>query len=236
MAKQKFRTLVDTGADCCLLRGDIYNNIRSPATPLLPSGVILQNASGKHIPLLGKVSLKFEMGGQSLSQEFQVSNAIKTPVILGRDFITEKNLYIKLGENKCELNGQEIPLCDFDEITSIVRLTEPIEIPAQHVVSTYGEYHKHFDYSEGKPLLVQQTTSNFLANEPGLLLINGLVDGNKKRKVPLTFVNTTQRHFTLNKGNVVATVSHVGDAEINEIRADVDSYFNSEQTKNEKIY
>ena len=59
-----------------------------------------------------------------------------------------------------------------------------------------------------------------MANEPGLMVINGLCKPNNSRKVLLTFVNMTNRHFTLNKGNVVGKVQELQDAEINEIVAE----------------
>ena len=217
---QKFRALLDTGADVSLLRNDIFERIKDRKSELEPSNIILRNASGKNINVLGQTELQFHLGSESLSQKFCVSDQLKTPIILGRDFLCTYNVYIKLGEHKLEINGKTIPLVHFDDVTSLVRLAETIQIPPQYVCTTYGKYHNSFDVTGEVDLLVNQVETGFLAEEPGLLVMNGMGKTNHKRQVPLVFVNTTNRHFTLNKGNVVAKVEPLGDAEVHEITSD----------------
>ena len=122
---------------------------------------------------------------------------------------------------------------DYHDVTALVRLVEDVTIPPQHVVSCQAKYHKQFDTNNETDLLVRQSETSFLNDEPGLLIMNGLTNVNHRRRLPLTFVNTTNRHFTLQKGNVVATVERLGDAELSEIQAEVDYIVDSNKVVNE---
>ncbi len=231
---QNFRSLIDSGSDLCMVRSDIFNKInKGKNLSLKPSTKVLRNASGKIINVLGTVTINFELGSMTFKQTFYVSDKIKTAIILGRDFICDNNVYLKLGEGTCEINGKVIPLVDLDEITSLVRLAENVQIPPQHLVSCYAKYHSNFDIKPNSDLIVRQVETSFLSDEPGLLVMNSLVKANHRRRIPLTFVNTTQRTFTLNKGNVVASIEPLGEAELHEIVAD--TYQNGDKVLHESI-
>ena len=125
-------------------------------------------AFAKQINVLGNIKLPFTFGSEKVKQQFCVSDHIKTPIILGRDFICKYNIYLKIGEQKCEINGKEVSLTDHDEITSFIRLTDSIEIPPQHVFSCKGKYHKQFNIEDkNSDLMITQIDTGFMAEEPG---------------------------------------------------------------------
>ena len=217
---QPVRALLDTGADICLLRHDIFEKLKLDRQLLEQSKLTLKNASGKEIRVLGKITLTFDLAGEQLTQVFHVSDQIKTTVILGRDFLCDNNIVIRMGENTFELNGKSIPLAHINEVTGLIRLTENLQIPPQHACGCYGRYHKDFDHSPGSNLMVLQADSGFIVQEPGLMIMNGMTKSTPNRLVPLTIVNTTNKHFSLRKGNVVAKIEALHDVELQEVTMD----------------
>ncbi len=219
--KSRYRSLLDTGAECSLMRGDIYRQLKDNKTQLTTSPVTLRNASGKVIDTLGMATFTLKFGSEDLTQTFCISDHIKTSIILGQDFICKNNVYLKLGGNICEINGKQVPLIPQEEITSFVRMAESVQIPPQHVFTCYSKYHQNLEVKDNQNLELSQVTTGFLRDEPGLVVLNTIVQSNHLRRVPITFMNFTGRHYSLNKGNIIATVTELSrETELTEIIAE----------------
>ncbi len=95
---------------------------------------------------------------------------------------------------------------DYHEITALGPPGGKCYHSPQHVLSCQAKYHRHFDTTGETDLLVWQSETSFQNDEPELLIMNGLTNVNHRPSIHLTFVNTTHRHFTLDKGAVVARV------------------------------
>jgi hypothetical protein len=172
--------------------------------------------------LLGETNLKVKIGTQFLFQNFQICPEMKQPLILGTDFLYQNDVRIWLSRNQITVNNENIMLTDYETIVSLVRLTEDIEIPAQHVVSTFGKYNKNKYMPKDGNFVLQLTHVNtgFLEQEPGLAVCNSIANISSNRRVALTFVNMTQKYFCLKKGNVVAKLDVIPEASVSSINVD----------------
>ena len=69
--QQKFRSLVDTGAECSLMHRRVYDNLKNKPK-LLKKSVNLQSANGTQLQVDGCVNVHFRIGGTEVSQDFYV--------------------------------------------------------------------------------------------------------------------------------------------------------------------
>ncbi len=162
IGKSCYRSLLDTGAECSLMRGDIYHQHKDNTTQLTTSPVTLRNTSGKVIDTLCMATFTWKFGSEYLTQTFCISDHIKTSIILGQDFICENNVYLKLGENVCEINGKQVPLIPQEEIISFVCMAESVQIPPQQVFTCYGKYHWNLEVKDNQDIELSQVTTGFL--------------------------------------------------------------------------
>ena len=86
IGKQKFRSLVDTGAEVSLMHHRVYNGLKDKPK-LKPKKVYLQTAGSTPLTVLGCVDVTFRIGGTEVSQEFHVVSNLNRNLILGLDFM-----------------------------------------------------------------------------------------------------------------------------------------------------
>ena len=184
-----------------------------------PSRTILRTASGSTMNVLGRYWTNIVLGGRSLPQSFYVVSNLNASAILGRDFMYKHKVDLSLGRMTLTVaGGRPIKMCSWNEVNNIVRLVESVNIPPHHIVTTQGKYQKTQCFRNGTPLQWYQITGGFLDQEPGLVIVNGLSNAQENCKIPITIFNQTSKHFTLNRGNVVARIEQVeNEAEICEI-------------------
>ena len=213
-----FRALVDTGADVSLLSAKAFRMIsRGTDGPRLSEGrVLLQGASGVGIKVLGAVSVAIQMGSSCYEHEFHVVDSLTSTVILGWDFLTNHNASIRCSAEQAvlQIGGQELSLQDTEYINSLVRLRRNIYVPPRSTVIGKAKFKGQTQGIRKGNYMVSQVNSGFLSQEPGLMIMNGLVNIKDRATLPIAIVNSTNKAFRLKKGNVVARVYSLGEAKL----------------------
>ena len=83
---QKFRALIDSGADTCFMHSKIYNSLKG-VPKLSKKKACLQTVNGDPIKVHGSVSVKFQIGNEKLEHFFYVLPEMNCNIILGRDWL-----------------------------------------------------------------------------------------------------------------------------------------------------
>ena len=202
---QSARALLDTGADVSIISSNFFRKIAGNGR-LSNAKVKLRVASGAFLKILGCCQLNFKIQGKKYHQNFTVVENLSRDCILGRDFMVKNKCVIALGDGFCKLGDQKVPICELNQVRSIVRLTQDMEIPPYYLKTTFGKYHKKAGVCHNQNITWKQTEQGFLSNEPGLCILNGFGNASPSRRIPLTVVNQTSKWFRLKKGNVVAVI------------------------------
>ena len=176
------RALMDTGAEINLVKGQIYRDYLKEF-PLQMAHITVRGANGQSLHILGKLELEFYVGHEKVRALFYVCDDIRTSVILGQPWLIEYRDGINLGKNTCTINDKTVELTHYDEITSLVRLTESVEIAPRYLQTVYAKIHT-----------------------PGLEILKGICKSNSRRRIPITIVNSTGKPFTISKGCVITSV------------------------------
>ena len=107
IGKQKFRCLVDTGAECSLMHRRVYDNLKNKPK-LLKKNINLQSANGTQLKVDGCVNVQFRIGGTDLSQDFYVIRDLNRNLILGLDWLKQNNVRIYFDLRSLRINGKNI--------------------------------------------------------------------------------------------------------------------------------
>ena len=102
LRKKKLKALIDTGADPNIMpeRYVLKRQIKLYDTDL-------SSASGQKINVVGKATVKFEMGGVEFCEDFTVSDMIDE-MILGMRFISKHKSAILFDEEILKIDGHEL--------------------------------------------------------------------------------------------------------------------------------
>ena len=180
------------------------NRVKPRNTPIR-----LQVASGAFLRVKGESYVHFDISGRKYPHRCVVVDGLNRDIIIGRDFMKKYNVVLSMGSDTCQIGDMTISMLPYKQVNSIIRLSETIEVPPRHLMTTTGRYHRRAGLAHGSIITWQQAEHSFINNEPGLMVVNGVGRAGEGRRVPLTIVNKTGRHFRLKKGNVVAMVSSV---------------------------
>lgn len=82
ISKQKYRALVDSGAEKSLISRRVYNSISDPP-PLRHPNVSLESVTGGKVEIVGSIDLEFVVAGLRLHHEFYVCTNMGRNAILG---------------------------------------------------------------------------------------------------------------------------------------------------------
>ena len=94
--KQRFRALVDSGADISLMRRDVYDSLKNKPK-LIRQKINVQSVNSDPLAIHGYMFMKFTIGGTTLTQRFYVSRNMNRKIILGNDWLTENGHTTTLG-------------------------------------------------------------------------------------------------------------------------------------------
>ena len=83
---QKFRALIDSGADTCLMHAKVYNSIKG-LPKLSRNKVCLQTVNGDPINVNGCVNIKFQIGNEKLEHLFHILPEMNRNIILRHDWL-----------------------------------------------------------------------------------------------------------------------------------------------------
>ena len=140
--KQKFRTLVDTGAECSLMHRRIYDKLKNKPK-LQNRRVYLKTASSAPLKCDGYVNVQFCIGGTEMSKDFHVIRELNRNLILGLDWLKKNNVRIYMDLNCIRIEGKHYVNLEEDiHIETTVRMKRDCLIKPQTAVVYYGKLEK----------------------------------------------------------------------------------------------
>ena len=135
--KTRWRALVDTGADICIINDKMYRKIR-PKQGLRPISHLLQGAGGKQLAVRGITEIEFKLGTKMYKHKFYVIKNSTRNMILGLDFLQKHNARIYLDLERMRIDEEYIELYQDVHIGSIVGLADSVILPHKQEL-LYGE-------------------------------------------------------------------------------------------------
>ena len=211
IGKQKFRCLVDTGAECSLMHRRVYDNLKNKPK-LLKKNINLQSANGTQLNLDGCVNVQFRIGGTDLSQDFYVVRDLNRNLMLGLDWLKQNNVRIYFDLRSLRINGKTYVNLEEDiHVASTVRMKSTCVIKPNTACICYGKVRECPDLPTGQLYDISEIDRGFIANEPGLKVINTVSNLCKNRTVPLLIVNQTSKHFKIYRHGLLARLSPVNE-------------------------
>ena len=118
--KQKFRGLVDSGADISLIRRDVYDSLRRKLK-LIRQPTNVQSVNGDPLEIDGYIYSKFVIDGTTMTQQFYVSRNMNRKVILGNKWLTENGVRTYHDLRCLTVNCTYVQLQMDIHVTSIIR-------------------------------------------------------------------------------------------------------------------
>ena len=216
--KAKYRSLVDTGAEVCLIHFRVYQALVNP--PVLKKHFVnLQSVNGESLDVKGSVDLNVEIGGSKYIQKFYVVTNINRNVILGRDFLTTYGvrLYFDLG---CLRIGKSYVALEQDiHISSLERLAKRTRLKPQSVTISAGKTKMTHKKNSNELLEISHIEKGYLTQETGVMLGNTITSNKNHNKHPIYICNNTNKTITLRKGCVVGRADFVNSKDISSVNA-----------------
>ena len=168
IGKQRYRTLVDTGAECSLMHRRIYDQLKNKPK-LVNKKVCLQSANGSELRCNGSVTVQISIGGTDMSQEFYVIRDLNRNLILGLDWLKNNNVRLYFDLKCLRINGKHYVNLDEDiHIASTVRMKKTYLIKPQTAMICKGKVRENPDLPVGQDYEVSQIDKGFIVNQPGL--------------------------------------------------------------------
>ena len=129
---QKFRALIDSGADNGLMQRKVNNSLKG-VPKLSKKKACLQMMNGDPIKVHGSISIKFQTGSKKLECLFHVLPEMNHNIILGRDWLLRFGVR-EYSDMQCVKVGKSyIPLIEDIHINSVVCLASPVILKPQSV-------------------------------------------------------------------------------------------------------
>ena len=213
IGKQRYRSLVDSGAEVSLLHKRVYQSLKNPPK-LIKKKISLQSVNGISLEVLGCINLCFQMKGVTQNHVFYVVENMNRNIILGRDWLVQNGvrLYYDLG---CLRVGQVyVPLEEDIHIASILRLKSKTILKPQTVNMCLAKIKNNPDILKDTLFQVSQIETGYITSEPGLMVSNSVVKMDNSRQVPIMIVNNTDKTFNLKRGCILGKVESIQEVDI----------------------
>ncbi|MCG8078877.1 MAG: DDE-type integrase/transposase/recombinase [Candidatus Thiodiazotropha taylori] len=206
--KQKYRALVDTGAEVSLMHRRIYDNFK--VKPKLQNKkALLQSVNGETLQVDGAVEMSFEIGGLTMSHLFYVVRNMNRNLILGRDWLLKNGVRLYFDLGCIRVHQTYIPLQEDIHVSSVVRAHNKTKIKPQTAVICRCKVRDSPDLPVNKQYEISPIEIGFLSYEPGLMVSNSVCKLNGNRFIPVLVVNNTNKTFTIRKGCPLAKIEQV---------------------------
>ena len=218
LGKKKVYALVDSGADISLISREAFNQIaaKNKFEFSTKNCIPLQTASGQRVKNFGTVVLEVKMAGFNRMYKFQIIDGLKNQVLLGNDFLSDFGVQLDFAHKTLNIEGNVIPLrpqrLNCDVITSLVRTTNRVTIPAQSYVEMPGQINRA-QLVEKECTVQPLSNAPILGEEPGLCLVESVVKVAQNHRIPVVIVNTTGRDYTLPARSVIGIAEVIEDPE-----------------------
>lgn len=208
LGKNQYRSLIDSGADCCIINKRIYDKL-SNKPPLLHEEVGLNSVNGSSLVIHGYVNLPFQIGSSHLIYKFYVVSNINRNFILGRNWLHSYGVRLYYDNDCLRINNEYIPLVQDVHISSLVRTINKIKIKPQETMFFPARVKKSADLSESGLYQVLPVNHGFISHQPGLVVSHGICKANKSNKFSMAVTNSTNHTFVLRRGCIVGRVESV---------------------------
>lgn len=214
LGKQRFRALVDTGAEVSLMHRRVYDCLKVKPKFTFKR-VNLQTANGSSLKVDGGIKVTLNIGGTDLIQEFLVVQDLNRNVILGLDFMKEHRvrLYFDLKSMKIA-DKVYVNLEEDIHISSTVRMKHKVTLKPRTAKICLGKVRPSPDLPTNVTYEVTQIDKGFIVNEPGLQIINSVSKLNGRRNIHVLVVNNTDKHQTIYRHGLIAKINHVGEQNV----------------------
>ena len=207
IGKQRYRTFVDTGAECSLMHRRIYDQLKNKPR-LINKKVCLQSANGTELKCNGCITVQICIGGTEMSQDFYVIRDLNRNLILGLDWLKQNNVRIYFDLKCLRINGKHYVNLEEDiHIASTVRMKKTCLIKPQTAMICYGKVRENPDLPVGQSYEITQIDMGFLVNQPGLQII--VLTLAKDRSLPLLIVNNTNKFIKIYRHGLLAKISGI---------------------------
>ena len=211
---QKFRALIDSGADTCLMHAKVYNSIKG-LPKLSRNKVCLQTVNGDPIKVNGCVNIKFQIGNEKLEHLFHILPEMNHDIIPGCDWLLKFGVR-EYWDMQCIRVGKSyVPLVEDIHINSVVHLTSETLLKPQSVTCVMAKTKINDKTSLRKTLCpVYGGDKTSISTEPGLIITNAVVQVNKEQRFPLMITNSTNKMVKLKRGCVLAKIEPVDECNL----------------------
>ena len=216
--KQKFRALIDSGADTCLMHTKVYKSI--PGLPKLSKKcACLQTVNGDPIKVDGSVNIKFQIGNEKLEQVFHILPEMNRNIILGRDWLLKYGVREYWDLQCIKVGKSYIPLVEDIHINSVACLASQVILKPQSVTHVMAKTKINDKTSLRKSLRqVYATDKTGISNEPGLMLTNAVVEVSRNQRFPIEIINNTNKMFKLNRGCVIGKIEPIEECNLTSVQ------------------
>ena len=203
---QKFRALIDSRADTCLMHSKVYNSLKG-VPKLSKKKACLQMVKGDPIKVHGSVSIKFQIGNEKLEYLCHLLREMNNNIILGRDWLLKFGV-MEYWDIQCVNIGKSyISLVEGIHINSVVYLASQVIMKLQSVSCALAKMKIADKTSLRKNLCqVYGADKTGIRKEPGLMITNSVIKLSKNQRFSLMITNSTNKMIKLNRGCVVAKI------------------------------
>ena len=216
IGNQKYRCLVDTGAERTLLSRRIYNSLHKPP-PLRRPDINLESVTGNQLKIDGSFDLEFVIAGLKLHYTFYVVPNLGRNAIIGRDFLKYFNCRIYCDLDKLRINGRYVDLVEDAYLQSLIRLKRSIIVKPQSALFCFGKLSNKFPGAGCSQIEIAAIDRCFAANFPGIMLANTVTKLSKLQKIPILLINNTNKPVSLRKGSVVGRADPVDKLKVSSL-------------------
>lgn len=208
---QRYRSLVDSGAEVSLMHERVYNNMKHKPK-LQNKSIHLQSANGTLLGVIGCINIPLRIGGTEVSQNFYVVKNLNRNVLLGLDFMEDNNVRLYFDLKSMRINGKYYVNLEPDiHISSTVRMRSKIKLKPRSAKLCYGKVRNSPELPSCRSYEVTEIEKGFLVNEPGLQIVNSVSYLDKNRKIPILVVNNTDKFQTIYRHGLVAKIDAVSE-------------------------
>ena len=193
----KTSALVDTGAAISCISKSLIDKSGMKFTLKAASLTHVLGVGGEHIKVLGKLQIPVKISGLKFQYQFHILEKLHHSLILGADFLRDKECVVDLGQGKLHLQNF-LAVAAVSLGNSAAKTDKPICIPARSeieiCVSVPKSLHKQTILLEPAPTNFEFRASRCLTNV-------------KKGKAFLRILNPTKSEINLPSKSIVASVT-----------------------------
>lgn len=195
--KNKFRALVDTGAEISVIKSTVLESLREKPE-IKKIEMNLRTANGSPLIVQGVARLQIKVGSQYIRHDFVVTKNLKRNVILGRDWLKQNSVRMYFDLGAIRLGSEYIALQEEAYISSIVRLRHNVTLKPQHLHACTAR--AEMRNGQGLDYEVVQIDKGFLSDLSGVSVANTVVKIKGRKSFPLLIMNNTNQTVKLKKG------------------------------------